>query len=80
MGGALAGFGLLAGANGAPGGWLSWRGPEQTGYSRETGLPDRVSADGTLWTADFPGQSAPVIVNGKEPSTQWSYADLQTSM
>jgi len=41
----LAGFGPLAGAAVVPGGWLSWRGPEQSGYSRETGLPDRVSAD-----------------------------------
>ena len=49
----------------APRGWLSWRGPEQTGVSRETGLPDRVSAQETLWQADFPGQSAPVIANGK---------------
>ena len=59
----LAGFGPLAGAAGAPRGWLSWRGPEQSGYSRETGLPDRVSAEETLWRADFPGQSAPVIAN-----------------
>jgi hypothetical protein len=22
-------------------GWLNWRGPEQTGMSRETGLPDQ---------------------------------------
>jgi len=33
--------------------------------SRETGLPDRVSAQDVLWLADFPGQSAPVIANGK---------------
>ncbi len=46
-------------------GWLSWRGPEQSGASRETGLPDRVSAEDTLWRADFPGQSAPVIANGR---------------
>lgn len=46
-------------------GWLSWRGPEQTGISRETGLPDTVWASNALWTADFPGQSAPVIANGK---------------
>ena len=61
----LAGLGPLAGAAGAPRGWLSWRGPEQSGYSRETGLPDRVSAQNALWMADFPGQSAPVIANGK---------------
>jgi outer membrane protein assembly factor BamB len=46
-------------------GWLSWRGPEQTGVSRETGLPSKVSAKDALWVADFPGQSAPVIASGK---------------
>ncbi len=46
-------------------GWLSWRGPEQTGVSRETGLPDRVSAEDALWVVDYPGQSAPVVANGK---------------
>lgn len=46
-------------------GWLSWRGPEQTGVSRETGLPSKVSAQQALWVADFPGQSAPVIAGGK---------------
>src|SRR5262245_50195368 len=46
-------------------GWLSWRGPEQTGVSRETGLPSDVAPGSALWTADFPGQSAPVIANGK---------------
>jgi outer membrane protein assembly factor BamB len=46
-------------------GWLSWRGPEQTGMSRETGLPDRVDATNLLWRVEFPGQSTPVIANGK---------------
>ena len=46
-------------------GWLSWRGPEQSGVSRETGLPNKVSAGDALWVADFPGQSAPVVANGK---------------
>jgi outer membrane protein assembly factor BamB len=46
-------------------GWLSWRGPEQTGVSRETGLPDKVAAGDALWVAEFPGQSAPVIANGR---------------
>jgi outer membrane protein assembly factor BamB len=63
--GVLAGSGLVAGAAEAPRGWLSWRGPEQCGYSRETGLPDKVSAQETIWRADFPGQAAPVIANGK---------------
>ncbi len=46
-------------------GWLDWRGPLQTGVSLETGLPDKVDAAKPLWTADFPGQSTPVIANGK---------------
>jgi len=46
-------------------GWLSWRGPNQNGTSQETGLPDKIEAKSTLWTADFPGQSSPVIANGK---------------
>jgi len=46
-------------------GWLSWRGPEQTGVSRETGLPSKLSVQDTLWVADFPGQSASVVANGK---------------
>ncbi|KAB2649193.1 MAG: PQQ-binding-like beta-propeller repeat protein, partial [Verrucomicrobia bacterium] len=46
-------------------GWLNWRGPEQIGMSRETGLPDKVDPKNPLWLADFPGQSTPVIANGK---------------
>lgn len=48
-------------------GWLSWRGPEQHGVSRETKLPDKIEVGGAsqLWTADLPGQSSAVIANGK---------------
>ena len=46
-------------------GWLNWRGPQQNGTSSEKGLPDHVAANEPLWTADFPGQSTPVIANGK---------------
>jgi outer membrane protein assembly factor BamB len=46
-------------------GWLDWRGPLQTGVSLETGLPDKVDAKAALWTANFAGQSSPVIANGK---------------
>lgn len=46
-------------------GWFNWRGPAQNGTSPETGLPDKIDAAKPLWTADFPGQSAPVIANGK---------------
>lgn len=46
-------------------GWLNWRGPQQNGTSTETGLPATVDPKKPLWTADFPGQSTPVIANGK---------------
>lgn len=46
-------------------GWLSWRGPEQVGISRETGLPEKLALTDALWVADFPGQSTPVIANGR---------------
>jgi outer membrane protein assembly factor BamB len=46
-------------------GWLSWRGPAQNGTSLEKGLPDKVDPKAPLWRADFPGQSTPVIANGK---------------
>jgi len=46
-------------------GWLAWRGPEQNGTSRETGLPDKVDPKTPLWRAEFPGASTPVIANGK---------------
>jgi outer membrane protein assembly factor BamB len=52
-------------AGGPVRGWLDWRGPFQTGVSLEKGLPEKIDGKAALWTADFPGQSAPVIANGK---------------
>ena len=48
-------------------GWLSWRGPHQNGSSDEKNLPEKWAPDGenSLWTADIPGQSTPVIANGR---------------
>jgi outer membrane protein assembly factor BamB len=46
-------------------GWLDWRGPAHLGVSQEKGLPDKINAGNSLWTADFPGQSSPVIANGR---------------
>jgi outer membrane protein assembly factor BamB len=46
-------------------GWLNWRGPEQSGVSRETGLPGKLTVEDALWTVDFPGASTPVIANGR---------------
>jgi outer membrane protein assembly factor BamB len=63
--------GLLALASppapGATRGWLSWRGPSQNGVSMETRLPEWFVPGGSneLWTAEFPGQSTPVIANGR---------------
>ncbi|MBL9139819.1 MAG: PQQ-binding-like beta-propeller repeat protein [Verrucomicrobiales bacterium] len=63
----LAGVGFTLGALAAPvTGWLAWRGPEQNGHSRETGLPERLgSAKEALWTADWGGQSTPVLAGGR---------------
>ncbi len=46
-------------------GWLDWRGPFENGTSMEKGLPDRIDGKKSLWTSDLPGQSTPVIANGK---------------
>ncbi|MFN7137948.1 MAG: PQQ-binding-like beta-propeller repeat protein, partial [Limisphaerales bacterium] len=46
-------------------GWLNWRGPQQNGMSLERGLPDSIDPKNPLWRVEFPGQSAPVIANGK---------------
>src|SRR4051812_10281824 len=46
-------------------GWLNWRGPQQNGTSLEKNLPDKIDVKEALWVADFPGQSAAVIANGK---------------
>ena len=46
-------------------GWLDWRGPAHLGVSQEKGLPDKIDPKAPLWMANFPGQSAPVIANGK---------------
>ncbi len=46
-------------------GWLSWRGPNQNGTSNEKGLPTKIDGDHPLWKMQFPGQSTPVVANGK---------------
>ncbi|MEM6673132.1 MAG: PQQ-binding-like beta-propeller repeat protein [Planctomycetota bacterium] len=48
-------------------GWLDWRGPEQNGSSRETGLIETVTIGGEnhLWSYDLSGRGAPVIANGR---------------
>jgi outer membrane protein assembly factor BamB len=46
-------------------GWIDWRGPARNGTSPETGLPDKIDPKAPLWTADFPGQSSPVVFKGR---------------
>ncbi len=56
----------LAPARAAVQGWLDWRGPEQSGVSRETGLPDKIASPAdALWVAPLSGKSTPVIANGR---------------
>jgi outer membrane protein assembly factor BamB len=52
-------------ANSGATGWLEWRGPFQNGTTTETGLPSKIDAKSALWTASFPGQSTPVIHEGR---------------
>src|SRR2546426_221044 len=59
-------FAILYATHAAPvHGWLTWRGPNQNGASLERTLPDKVDAGHPLWTANLPGQSTPVIANGR---------------
>ncbi|MDX1951944.1 MAG: PQQ-binding-like beta-propeller repeat protein [Verrucomicrobiota bacterium] len=51
--------------HGAVSGWLNWRGPAQNGTSAETGLPNNIDPANPLWRTEYPGQSTPVIANGK---------------
>ncbi len=50
--------------------WSHWRGPENTGVSRETNLPDRMGLDPAdpnshlLWKQSFGGRSCPIVMNG----------------
>lgn len=46
-------------------GWLTWRGPTQDSVSTEKGLPTKLDAKAVLWTAGLPGQSTPVIADGR---------------
>ena len=57
---------------GAPAGdWLSWRGPEQNGVSREKDLPSSWSLDAKepnsnlVWEAPYGCRSTPLVMNGR---------------
>ena len=48
-------------------GWLSWRGPLQTGASLEQDLPEQVApeSDSETWTHELAGRGTPVIGGGR---------------
>src|SRR5438093_280204 len=47
--------------------WLHWRGPEQNGVARDTGLPAKWSLQGEnlVWKKPFGGRSTPVVSKGR---------------
>jgi outer membrane protein assembly factor BamB len=51
--------------------WPFWRGPEQTGVSRERDLPSKFSIDpkdpdnNVIWKAPYGGRSTPIIMHGR---------------
>ncbi len=64
----LASFALCATAEGRD--WIHWRGPEENGVSRETGLPDsfdpkRGAKGNVVWQQPFGGRAAPLVMDGK---------------
>ncbi|MFO0847905.1 MAG: PQQ-binding-like beta-propeller repeat protein [Gemmataceae bacterium] len=61
---------LLFPSAASAGDWVHWRGPEQTGFARETGLPeyfgvDTPGKDNLIWKAPFGGRSAPLVLKGR---------------
>src|SRR5207244_2204360 len=57
-----------AAARGAEGDWSHWRGPEQTGVSRYTSLPEKFSTkkgegSNLIWKAPYGGRSTPLVMN-----------------
>jgi outer membrane protein assembly factor BamB len=64
----LGSFLVLAAAAAHAGDWAQWRGPEQTGVSREKGLVEEWSLEGmknVLWVSPIGGRAAPVMMNGR---------------
>lgn len=55
----------------AAGDWTHWRGPFQSGFSPETGLPEKFSLDpkdadnNLVWRAPYPCRSTPLVMNGR---------------
>src|SRR5581483_4535234 len=51
--------------------WIHWRGPEQTGVSRDKDLPDRWSPDAKakdnnlIWKKPYGCRSTPLVMGGR---------------
>lgn len=50
--------------------WIHWRGPDQTGFSHETNLPDEwdpltPGAGNLVWKQPYGCRSTPLVLNGK---------------
>jgi outer membrane protein assembly factor BamB len=50
--------------------WIPWRGPEQTGFSRDTNLPAKWSPtkpgeNNLIWSQPYGGRSTPLVMNGR---------------
>lgn len=48
--------------------WPHWRGPEQNGISRETGIVDTFdleTMDNVKWVSKIGGRGTPIVLNGK---------------
>jgi outer membrane protein assembly factor BamB len=50
--------------------WVHWRGPEQTGQSKETNLPGEFDPKlkekgNVLWSQPYGGRSAPLVMSGR---------------
>src|SRR3954469_4487027 len=59
---------VLSAAPASAGDWYRWRGPEQNGVCRETGLPESWDPEDPktyLWRIPIGGMSSPIVMNGK---------------
>ena len=59
---------LIGGGLASAGDWAHWRGPEQNGISRETGLVSDWSLDdktNVVWVSPIGGRATPIVLNGR---------------
>ena len=63
-----AGWALSVAESAVAGDWTAWRGPEQTGVSREKGLVEDWSLEprkNVKWVSNIGGRATPVVMNGR---------------